>query len=186
MANMAMCVKRDDDPWKNIIGLASACIATLGRIGWDVPQMGGWKTWIDREGRQIDPTQISPYSFKKLLHRDIAKQYWTTSMFNELAKDNTGVWLQPLRAAVFSDDREKGAMTRSAAIGTQWTQSSVAQAGYASSKEDDKCRLCESATGTLEHRFSCPTTCPIGGWRPRRLLAPAERWTCSLTRDAGT
>ena len=75
-------------------------------------------------------------------------------MLNESAKDKSGVWLQPLRAAVFSEDREKGAMTRSAAIGTQWTQNIVAQAGYASSKEDDKCRMCESAVGTLDHRFA--------------------------------
>ena len=80
-------------------------------------------------------------------------------MLNEGINDNSGVWLQPLRAAVFTQDREKGAMTRSAAIGTQWTQSRVALAGYATSKEDDKCRLCESATGTLRHRFArdgCP------------------------------
>ena len=80
-------------------------------------------------------------------------------MLNELAKDNSDVWLQPLRAAVFSDDREKGAMTRSAAIGIQWTQSRVAQAGYASSKEDDKCRLCEvqlASVSTGSQRTAAP------------------------------
>ena len=119
MANMAMCLKDGSDPWKNIIGPASACIAALGRIGWDVPQMEGWKNWIDREGRHIDLTRISPHSLKKLLRRDITRHYWSMSMLNEQINGNSGVWLQPLRAAVFSQDREKGAMTRSAAIGTQ-------------------------------------------------------------------
>ena len=122
--------------------------------------MEGWKNWIDREGRHVDLTRISPHSLKKLLHRDITRQYWSMSMLNEQINDNSGVWLQPLRAAVFSQDREKGAMTRSAAIGTQWTQSRVAHAGYASSREDDKCRLCESACGTLKHRFAADG-CPV-------------------------
>ena len=43
MANMALCLQKEDNPWKHIRGPASACFATLGRICWDVPQMKGWK-----------------------------------------------------------------------------------------------------------------------------------------------
>ena len=120
---------------------------------------GGWKIWIDRERRSVDLTQLSPHSLKKILHRDITKQYWAKSMLNEQICDDSGVWLQPLRAAVFSKDREKGAMTRSAAIGTQWTQARVAQAGYALSKDDDKCRLCEAATGFMARACIVPSVC---------------------------
>ena len=159
MANMAKCLEKGDDPWRNIIGPASACIATLGRIGWDVPQAFGWKQWIDREGVTIDLTVTCPYSLKKSLHRDIARQYWSVSMLNEQISDRSGVWLEPLRSAIFTAEKQKGAMTRSAAIGTQWTQSRVAEAGYATSKEDVQCKLCHDANGTLEHRFAsdgCP------------------------------
>ena len=52
-------------------------------------------------------------------------------MLNEQVNDQSGIWLEPLRAAVFSKDREKGGMICSAASGTQWTQDRVAQAGYA-------------------------------------------------------
>ena len=50
MVNMADCKGNELDPWKNIKGPARACIATLGRIGWDVPVRNGWKIWIDRDG----------------------------------------------------------------------------------------------------------------------------------------
>ena len=160
MANMAMCLQSDDNPWKHIRGPASACIATIGRIGWDVPQMEGWKKWIDRDGRVIDLTVVSPHSLKKLLHRDIAKAYWAKSMLNEKAMDSSGIWLEPLRSAVFISDKEKGAMTRSAAIGIQWTQDRVAEAGYASDKADNKCRLCNQAVGSLKHRFDSDG-CPV-------------------------
>lgn len=85
-------------------------------------------------GRAIDLAQITPHSLKRFIHRDVAVSYWTRSMLNESINDNTGLWLEPIRAAVLNKDREEGAMTRSADIGTQWTQDRVAAVGYTSSK----------------------------------------------------
>ena len=41
MANMANVLRDDKDPWKHVTGPAAACIITLGRIGWDIPQHQG-------------------------------------------------------------------------------------------------------------------------------------------------
>ena len=75
------------------------------------------------------------------------------STVGEEAGTNTGLWLEPTRAVVCGKDMVVGAMARSAAIGTQWTQSRVAAAGYAD-KDDNKCKLCNAAEGTIEHRQS--------------------------------
>ena len=50
-------------------------------------------------------------------------------------------------------DKVLGAMARSAAVGTQWTQQRVEQAGYADTG-DNLCKLCDKEVGTLWHRVS--------------------------------
>ena len=67
-----------------------------------------------------------PYRLKKLLPRDIAVVLCNHSTVGEETMSNTGLWLEPTRAVVCSKDKIVGAMTRSAAIGTQWTQDRVA------------------------------------------------------------
>lgn len=49
MANMAIAVKDEHDPWKRVFGPASACLASIGRNGWDVPTTNAWRYWIDRK-----------------------------------------------------------------------------------------------------------------------------------------
>ena len=60
VASMAKCQEHEDDVWINIKGPASACIATLGRIGWECSINEGWKYWMDREGNKVDLTIIAP------------------------------------------------------------------------------------------------------------------------------
>ena len=51
----------------------------------------------------------------------------------------------------------------SAICGGQWPQ--VRKAAVPKwNIQDSSCQLCVSATGTLDHRFQCPTTRPSGGW----------------------
>ena len=40
--------------WDSVRGPASACIVTLGRIGWDIGLSNGWRVWIGRSGNEID------------------------------------------------------------------------------------------------------------------------------------
>ena len=137
---MAKCKQDNCDPWKKIKGPASGCIATLGRIGWDVPMTNGWKIWYDSRGREIDLTEISPHALKQIIHKDVTIVNWKQSILNEVVSDDSGIWLEPLRSVVLGKDTELCAMARSAAISTQWTQDRVANAGYAP-KDDNKCRL---------------------------------------------
>ena len=46
--------------------------------------------------------------------------------------------------------------------GGQWTQ--ARRANVKQWNVTDLCQLCESATGTAAHRFTCPETLPLGGW----------------------
>jgi hypothetical protein len=51
----------------------------------------------------------------------------------------------------------------SAVCGGQWTQARKALVP-AFGVTDSSCQLCLEASGTSEHRFCCPKTCPDGGW----------------------
>ena len=72
---------------------------------------------------------MCPGTLKKITHRDVAITSWKQSMLNEVTNDDSGIWLEPLRAVVMGKDKELGAMARSAAIATQWTQDRVVMAG---------------------------------------------------------
>ena len=143
--------------WDSIKGPASACIATLGRIGWDIHLSNAWRIWIDRDGDEIDLAFFPIHSLKKKLHKDIAVMLWTQSTLYQDSRDqigdhsDLGLWLEPTRAVVLGKDKRIGAMARSVAIGTQWSQSRIEQAGHAEIG-DNKCRLCNEAPGTLNHR----------------------------------
>ena len=124
MAKMAIVLRDNKDPWQHVTGPAAACIITLGRIGWDIPQHQGWKQWLDRKGEVIDLASMNPHELKKRLCTDIAVSLWSSSSINDTCQDKEGIWLEPLRHAVLRGSGENkliGAMTRSAAIGNQWT-----------------------------------------------------------------
>ena len=104
MASMTKILEEKKGPWRNIRGLAAACIVTLGRIGWDIPQHQGWKIWIDRRSELIDITKTPPHELKKRIHKDIATSYWTRSMLNESINDDQGIWFEPLRSAALDKD----------------------------------------------------------------------------------
>ena len=57
---------------------------------------------------------------------------------------------------------------RSAAVGGQWPQTRLLQAGWT---KDGRCQLCQASLGTLLHRHVCLATRPRDGWPAR----PAEQ-----------
>ena len=146
------------NPWKHVTGRATACVLSLLRIHWKPANVEGWKKWTNTAGEEIDISWYPPYSIREWLREDIEKELWRLSTSNHDG-DESGVWLKPLRAAVLNGTNpQHGASTRSVAIGTQWTQSRLASAGYAA-EGDDKCRLCNRDAGTLWHRHmkeGCP------------------------------
>ena len=73
--------------WESVRGPASACIATLGRIGWDVHISNAWRVWMDRNGYEIDLAETPIHSLKQHLVRDIATALWTQSAFNQGIQD---------------------------------------------------------------------------------------------------
>ena len=87
------------------------------------------------------------------IREDIEKLFWHQSSVREQTSDESSIWLQPLKSAIFNSHQGIGAMSRSVAINTQWTQQRVANAGYADS-DDNRCRLCEQAVGKVEDRHS--------------------------------
>ena len=157
MANLHHDSLKGVKVWDSVRGPASACIATLGRIGWDIHISNAWRVWIDRDGNEIDLASFHLYILNKVLHRDIAVMLWSQSTLNHEINDKVGdlsalgLWLEPTRSVVLGKDKQLGAMARSVAIGTQWSQSRVEQAGYADAG-DNKCRLCNAEVGTLLHR----------------------------------
>ena len=158
LANMRSVQDEGLEPWDYFKGTANACIVTQGRIGWKIDISNAWRVWTDRDGVEHDLAHTTHHGLKQILRRDIAILLWTQSTLNEKANDNQGLWLEPTRAVVFGKDKLLGAMARSAAIGTQWTQDRVVQAGYAN-EGDSLCRLCNTEEGTLLHRVNkdgCP------------------------------
>ena len=63
----------------------------------------------------------------------------------------------------------------SATTGGQWTQ--ARKAAVKSWSTTDRCQLCLHEVGTIQHRFNCRETLPLGGW-PR-----APRSAGSFARD---
>ena len=129
IANLCQDNASGKKTWDSVRGPASACIVTLGRIGWDISLSNGWRVWIDRSGNEIDLADLPIHSLKKTLHRDIAIALCTQSIYNQEIQDDLGLWLEPTRSVVLGKDKLIGAMARSAAIGTQYTQQRVEQAG---------------------------------------------------------
>ena len=52
MANMLHDNASEDQVWDSVRGPASACIATLGRIGWDINISNAWRVRTDRSGTE--------------------------------------------------------------------------------------------------------------------------------------
>ena len=67
MANLHRDNANEIEVWDSVRGLASACIATLGRIGWDIHISTAWRVWIDRNGIEIDLAEMPIHSLKKIL-----------------------------------------------------------------------------------------------------------------------
>ena len=82
----------------------------------------------------------------------------------KLRREESGIWLEPTRSVVLGKDRAIGAMARSVAVRTQWTQDRTAKAGYAD-ENDTECRLCGVAEGTKAHRNSANGCEQIAKWR---------------------
>ena len=139
MANMHRVQTEGLEPWDNIRGPANACIVTLGRIGWDIHISNAWRVWIDRNDIEHDLAVETHHNLKQLIRRDIAVMLWTQSTLNDKIMDNQGLWLEPTRAVALGKDKLLGAMARSVAVGTQWTQDRVEQAGYVD-EGDTLCR----------------------------------------------
>ena len=65
IANMLGDNSDEHRVWTIVRGPASACIATLGRIGWDIGITNSWRIWIDRNGDDVDLAAIHHHSLKK-------------------------------------------------------------------------------------------------------------------------
>ena len=117
LANLHNDVTKGGKVWECVRGPASACIVSLGRIGWDIHPANSWRVWIDRSGNEIDLCKTCPHAIRKTLHRDIAISLWTQSTHNQEVQDELGLWLEPTRAVVMGKDRQLGAAARSVAVG---------------------------------------------------------------------
>ena len=145
--------------WGEVCGPASACAATIFRIGWSAAGDDGWKRWRGRDGTEYDLMAVNPHDLKQAMCKDIQTSLWAASSIcatNSDSKEGDRPWLAPMREEVFGKDKQVGAMVRSVAINTQWTQDRIAEAGYVEA-DDDKCKLCNEEKGTLLHRNGCGT-----------------------------
>ena len=174
--------------WSLVAGPTTALIATLRRISWHMPSATEMVTDLGRTlDLTLDPPVVIASECKESVRRwrlrqashilpglippvpDIGPAIPTSSdrliataipigslLKRGVCKKNAGAiknhW----------NPRMKGDLT-SAIVGGQWTQArKAAVADW--NITDNRCQLCLQAVGTVEHRFECSATVPVGGW----------------------
>ena len=181
--------------WAAVTGPAAALIATVWRLGWTCDSAHIFR---DDTGAHFDLLRMSPALVVKAVHRSVERWRFkrVCAVLPDLVPSATDLHR---RAAAHMDetasevftflvDRPLGPLVRgtsritstvpqwstkcrsqllSAATGGQWPQVRVAKIPHATT--DNRCQLCFSQTGTLQHRRNCPVTRPAEGWPPPPL-----------------
>ena len=171
--------------WSVVAGPVAALLASIRRIGWTMPCAG---LAVDDLGFQWNFLRDSPAAIAQA-SRDSVRRWRLLRVGDSMpglipdACDVGHPWpeggtilcdfsmlLAPLvkgkgTGAVTNEEwnpRWKGDLA-SAISGGQWPQARKA-AVPSWGIEDQRCQLCLGQTGTLAHRFVCPSTKPADGW----------------------
>ena len=176
--------------WSKVAGPASAVLASAWRMGWKFNC--AFRVRDDR-GELYDMRVDPPCRIIAAVVRSIRRwrtariasafpclSHFTTTRYHPAAGAiitlNRGVFdhakvlartLRDLRngkaVAYRSSQHGCAPMLMSAISGGQWPQ--VRLAATRRFTDDDRCQLCLSHVGTLVHRYTCPATMPVEGWR---------------------
>jgi len=178
--------------WNSVTGPVAALLCSMHRIGWSLSSAS---TAIDDGGATWDFRRDSPAAIVTACRDSVRR--WRLQRVGKvlpgLIPDACDVPTTGCHETILvefsnisgpfldgkgiggriSDEwnpRWRGDLT-SAMCGGQWAQTrktAVPSWGIT----DNRCQLCLSAVGTLEHRFVCPASVPAGGWaNPPRVAA---------------
>ena len=174
--------------WSLVTGPCTALLATLRRINWQMPSSTEMVTdrghsldltldppiviaaecrasvrrWRLRQANDVLPGLIPPTPDAGPAVPSAADRFVTAlSSTGSLLKGRACKKIAGMVSSLWHP-RAKGDLA-SAIVGGQWTQArNAAVADW--NITDSRCQLCLQATGTIEHRFECSSTRPVGGW----------------------
>ncbi len=153
MEGAAAALRSARRPWAKVRGPAGGLLCSLSRVGWTALDA---RTLRDHDGMTYDLLRISPYELlaavevavERTIYADIAEELGEPMLRDGIKLDTVnrmihGSKLQPMERAAL----------RSTVVGAQWPQQRLFDAGIS---EDNFCRRCRRAPGTLQHRhFGC-------------------------------
>ena len=158
-------------PFGAVKGPAGAMVASALRIGWKVPSPF---CFLRGEGELLDIRKVAPYVISQLALHDLrCKEAAQSSLALRIGGPPD---LEPLKAHIHSVRRTKAAGSlRALGEGGWWTQARM-HAEQLPGVEDDICKACNAAVGTLYHRCcECPATVDIGRRsRHHNILSTAQ------------
>ena len=180
-----------DSWWPRVTGPTTAVLATLNRIGWNLPSareaiddLGqSWNFQLDSPAALVIAckSSVRRWRLNRVAHalpglvptaRDFAGNETRDTLVDCTAAVTTLVkGRMPMKLAPGTWERSWSGALFSAMVGGQWTQARKA-AVPTWNIQDSRCQLCFGATGTIAHRFQCPALCPAEGWP-----APSEEAT---------
>ena len=176
--------KASDSPWRCVAGPTTALLASLQRLGWNMPSsaeaiddLGCSWSFVDDPPAAI--LGAGKRSVRRWRHHRIAKDIPglvpDTVDAGQLAQSGRTVLIDfadvcasvcrqrgPSKLIPFWHATYRGDAV-SALSGGQWTQARRASVPRWNI-DDNRCQLCLQAVGTVPHRFDCPATRPPGGW----------------------
>jgi hypothetical protein len=169
--------------WSLVTGPASAIIATLRRIGWEMPNA---TEAFDDLGHLWSFLRDSPAAIMDACKRSVRR--WRILRLGQILPGlipevtDTSRTVQPdsilidcsgpasrlvggkgFNKEVTFWEPEYGACLLSAMVAGQWTQTRRASVPFFGIT-DNRCQLCLQHPGTIAHRFVCTATCPKQGW----------------------
>eukprot|EP00971_Amphidinium_carterae_P014153 279029-Amphidinium_carterae.1 len=155
-------------PWQRVAGPAGAYLLVAARLQWQIVSV---TEVVSHRGVFLDLLEVSPAFLKSEVQH--ATEVWTDRDEQKRRHDEpTEVWWHPLHCAVRSAKHPlPAACLEVIAAGGTWSQQRMHRHAMA---EDDQCRACHSAAGTLFHRvMECEA------WeseRCRRLSHATREW----------
>jgi hypothetical protein len=132
--------------WANVVGPASAVLATLNRFGWKAKEYDVWK---DDQDNVWDLKVTCPVTILGEVKE--ATNRWLQYRVAESMRQPhllSGINISSLKK-ILRAKPQGSKVLRSTVVGTQWTQARLHAIGRA---ESENCKWCSQSPGTLVHR----------------------------------
>ena len=148
-----------------VLGLCSAVLATLSRLGWTAQD---WDRWTTGTGAEIDLHQVWPGTLGKLVDLGTERALMEGLVGSRGLENLLGPpMLEPIRHAQAQLFREGfkagGSLLATHVAGGLWTQYRLY---HARSVTTSICQVCQQSVGDTPHRLFCCDFFPAGSRLP--------------------